>query len=136
MKNQQYQREYFRYTFKEPIDLVLSIYKLHDKMIESKPTIAKMLDLSGGGLKMATALHFPMIDEWLLRLQFTVNQKSFNQIGRIKWSAPNEKNNGYVYGLEFVDIHEETQIEIIQLLNRLAIHDRMNAMKSLNLISK
>ena len=102
-------RDYFRLEVTGTVDL----YKMQvDKNYPKKVAEARMLDISGGGIKIKLNKEFDKGEELLVSLKNILKPKEFikSKIVRVQ----KENNELYKYGVHFVEIEEEQREEIIQ----------------------
>lgn len=102
-------RDYFRLDVTGTVD----VYKIiEDKNYPKKVAEARLLDISGGGIRIQLKKKFEKGEEILINLKNILKPKEFikSKIMRIN----RENNEIYNYGVEFLKIEEEQREEIIQ----------------------
>ena len=102
-------RDYFRLEVTGTVD----IYKMpEDKEYPKKITEARLLDISGGGIKMQLEKKFDKNEEVYICLKNILAPKEFikSEIVRVE----KENDELYNYGVKFSEIEEEQREEIIQ----------------------
>jgi|SRR6056297_302843 len=102
-------RDYFRLDVTGRVDVYK---KLDDKNYPKKISEARLIDISGGGIQIQLKKKFDKGEELLISLKNILPPKEFikSKIVRIQ----KEKDDFYNYGVQFIEIEEEQQEEIIQ----------------------
>jgi len=102
-------RDYFRLDVTGRVDVYK---KLDDKNYPKKISAARLIDISGGGIQIQLKKKFDKGEELLISLKNILPPKEFikSKIVRIQ----KEKDEFYNYGVQFIEIEEEQQEEIIQ----------------------
>lgn len=116
-------RDYFRLQVSGTVDL----YQKDPKQDQpQKINEARLLDISGGGIKIQTKNKFNTGDELILFLKNIFDSKEFIRAKVIRIKKENEEL--YNYGLLFLDIEEEQREDIIQWI---FVYQRKNRKKGL-----
>ena len=102
-------RDYFRLDVTGRVDVYK---KLDDKNYPKKISEARLIDISGGGIQIQLKKKFDKGEELLISLKNILPPKEFikSKIVRIQ----KVKDEFYNYGVQFIEIEEEQQEEIIQ----------------------
>ena len=102
-------RDYFRLEVTGTVD----IYKMQEeKKYPKKIAEARLLDISGGGIKMQLRKQFDKGEELLICLKNILAPKEFIKSKIVRVQKENEQL--YNYGVHFIEIEEEQREEIIQ----------------------
>ncbi|TDO94480.1 c-di-GMP-binding flagellar brake protein YcgR [Halanaerobium saccharolyticum] len=102
-------RDYFRLDVTGTVD----VYKMiEDKNYPKKVAEARLLDISGGGIKIQLKKKFEKGEEILINLKNILKPKEFIKSKVVRIGR--ENNELYNYGIEFLEIEEEQREEIIQ----------------------
>lgn len=117
-------RDYFRLEVTGTVD----IYKEdEDKEYPKKVGEARLLDISGGGIKIQLEKEFEEGEEIFIALKNILKPKEFIKSKIIRKTK--KSNVLYDYGIQFVEIEEEQREEIIQWI---FAYQRKNRRKGLN----
>lgn len=102
-------RNYFRLE----VSGTVGLYQLPEEgEAPRKLTTARLLDISGGGLRLQTKLKFEKGEEIMLALENILSPDDFIKAEIVRSKRENE--NLFDYGTEFLEIEEEQREEIIQ----------------------
>lgn len=111
-------RRFYRLHFPKPVCAELTILGL--PQLEHKKTYVAILDLSGGGCRFLSPLHFP--EGTSIRVGCKFFQEELSLSGRVRWSKEG-KEGGYEHGVSFIFSHQE-QSRLIQLINQMSAYIR------------
>ncbi|WCK54706.1 PilZ domain-containing protein [Aneurinibacillus sp. Ricciae_BoGa-3] len=112
-------RHFFRLQLKEPLDAEMSIVQIKDQRIESKETLVKVDNISGGGLKYFSDLKMPVSHEIVLEFKMELNKEPLTLMGYNVWRVDREEGD-YEYGVLFT-IDEVLREQLTALVNKTAI---------------
>ncbi|GGA77080.1 PilZ domain-containing protein [Ornithinibacillus halotolerans] len=94
--------EAFRFEFDEPIPITFTIDKINGIPVNTSEGAGKMLDLSLGGMKIATTLSLPVNkeNEIGISIHFTIVQQLYSVQGKLVWKKVRDSEN--LYGIQFL----------------------------------
>ncbi len=102
----------------EKKEVILEVMDAKDKERKDAETTAKSLDISVSGIRVQSPLSFS--PETLVRLRIPSDRlgKWIQVTGMIKWIKRTEEESVVELGLEFIDAHPETVIDLMEHIYR------------------
>lgn len=118
-------QESLRYQFPKPIDgtfvIVVDNMK-EDKLQRSDTGKLQIIDLSPGGMKIATAFDLPLNKKnFLIEVSCMIGEEEVKMMGTIVWKKKQPRD--FCYGIEGIENDEKEQ-EIINILKKLHINEK------------
>jgi hypothetical protein len=107
-------RKHKRIDLKSPIMVKGKIHKFKNKYGLNHTTLLKVENISLTGLRFSSALNFPVTNDLILSLEFSLLGRKNHLLGTIVWKRKTTTN--YVYGFEIIS----SNIGYIQLVTFLA----------------
>ncbi|UOQ43814.1 PilZ domain-containing protein [Halobacillus salinarum] len=105
-------QETLRYEFQEPVPAHFKIIKVKHTPLNSSEGPCTIVDLSTGGLKIASPLRIPMRDNLQLLIRTTIANIQLQFAAKVIWTK--KLNGSYHYGLGFIDDHHEEIKEVLK----------------------
>ena len=113
-------KEYFRYTFGEPLDAKFRIVIANNNGKESGLGTCSIIDLSPSGAKLFANYDIPLKGEPVkIHLEFTLNEVEIAVWGTLVWKKA--YTSGYLYGF---DTEEDEEKETL-IVNELKLRRRL-----------
>jgi hypothetical protein len=115
-------RDYFRYTFSQPLEAQLRIHQIKGILCKNQNfTTILLQNISPGGVCFCSDLSFPSDLEFTFEIRFSIAGVDKVYKGDIVWST--NKDDKVQYGTRFF-ISDIEQRELFQLINLHASRDR------------
>jgi diguanylate cyclase (GGDEF)-like protein/PAS domain S-box-containing protein len=116
-------RGYFRVDLKNPLVAGMTISMFKGRKVDLGSTEVFIANIGPGGLKFLMGVKLPVNDDIILKFETVILNQAYELHGNIAWINEIEGGEVYEYGVQF-HIEENEQLELIKILNLLAIKTR------------
>lgn len=106
--------ETLRYSFQDPPSARYKIIRVDGKQVNSSTGNGHIIDISPGGMKLATSVQIPLQKQVQLFVQTKIADVDLSFTADVIWTKPFKKDHHY--GLDFIGDHHE---EVVQALKKL-----------------
>ncbi|UOR13394.1 PilZ domain-containing protein [Halobacillus amylolyticus] len=104
--------ETLRYQFKDPIPASFKIIKIDDHHVDTAQGNGHIINMSPGGLRLATNLKLPAKQKIQLFVETTILNHSLHFISDVVWTKA--LGSAQHYGLTFIDDHHKEIMKILK----------------------
>ncbi|MCA0971890.1 PilZ domain-containing protein [Halobacillus litoralis] len=104
--------ETLRYQFTEPVEAKYRIVKLGGRSIQSSFGKAHILDLSPGGMRLATSFNIPLDKPVQFFIQTTLAGVELGVTANVIWCK--RTNGEYWYGLDFLEDYDQDVVNALK----------------------
>lgn len=104
-------REYLRLP--KSIPITYQVYK-KDKTLDENAALVYTIDISQGGLKIASAQRLSINDK--IYVQMPLGGKKFYCTGKVIWVELSETDKKYLAGIKFIDLSREAKENLLELI--------------------
>lgn len=116
-------REFFRHQFNIPLCANMKIAEIQGRAVDTKYSHVCIRDIGAGGLRFQSNLQMPIRDDVVFSFRMMIEGKSVELRGILVRSEP-MPNDSFEYGLKFYFFNEETQQDLVSLINKVSIASR------------
>ncbi|MGP4075383.1 PilZ domain-containing protein [Halobacillus sp. K22] len=109
--------ETLRYTFDEPLPAAFKLIKVDKKPVNSSMGSGRVIDISPGGMKLASDVHIPTSKTVHLFVTTSIAGQDLSFTAEVIWSKP--ARGQYHYGLDFIGDHHEEVIQSLKKHNQI-----------------
>ncbi|MBD0382176.1 PilZ domain-containing protein [Paenibacillus sedimenti] len=117
-------RRFFRSIFRNTKIAEFSIYSYGDRIINSKPALIQVIDISASGMKLQSTITLPIDPKIIYKITIELLDKTYTLYGYVVFQRQMNEGN-YYHGLNFVYVSEDQEAELVRVINRMEIKHRM-----------
>lgn len=120
------QRNYFRYTFLQPVEATFTIESVNNRKLQENVNPMKILDAGPTGLRILAQVKMTVREDVLYSFDFTLDGQRYVVPGKVVWQG--FVDNGYAYGVHFFN-DEEREKSLFRVLNQIMIRNKKEFLK-------
>ncbi|MGP4067245.1 PilZ domain-containing protein [Halobacillus sp. B29] len=109
--------ETLRYTFEEPLSAGFKLIKVDKKSVNSSMGSGSVIDISPGGMRLASGVHIPTSKTVHLFVATSLAGHDLSFTAEVIWMKP--AHGQYHYGLDFIGDHQEEVIQALKKHNQI-----------------